>query len=243
MEVPAAPEPYGSPPLCGAKLRGKDATCRNTAGKNTDHVGTGKCWLHGGKTPIKHGRYSLITSRPRLSQLMQALGAEANPLDLMPDLLILRALVYEYIERHGALEDALLAWHASYITGYQEAVKLWREQLAQWAEEQDHGPQTEPPPIPIPQAFESKPKQLPDILSVGTFIDKIGVMVERIQKKEAEQKVTLTDLNRVLDQLGVEVVMALQEVIPDDPDETRTPPELRAEIVAAVERRWGTVRL
>ena len=243
METPDASTPYADSPTCGAKLRRKDAHCKNKPGFKTDHPGQGRCYLHGGKTPIKHGRYSKLTNRPRLAELMQTLGAETNPLDLMPELLMLRALVYEYIDRHGGLEDALLSWHASHTTGYTEAVLLWREQLAQWVEEKDLGQAGEPPPIPIPADFDNRPRFPPDILSVGTFLDKIGGMVERIQKRESEKNVTLTDLNRVLEQLGVEVVMAVKEVIPDDADETRPPADVRAELVAAVERRWGTVRI
>ncbi|ENW97969.1 hypothetical protein F900_03436 [Acinetobacter modestus] len=59
---------------CGAKTRigGK---CQHVAGHRTDHVGTGKCYLHGGaskgprkgalngnKNAYKHGRYAKITS-------------------------------------------------------------------------------------------------------------------------------------------------------------------------------------
>jgi hypothetical protein len=40
-------------PLCGGKRRGEGAgkTCTRPAGWGTDHVGTGRCKLHGGKTP------------------------------------------------------------------------------------------------------------------------------------------------------------------------------------------------
>lgn len=61
-------------PFCGAKKR-DGSTCRQTAGQGTDHVGTGKCWLHGGastgpknkekwkgnKFALKHGYYETIT--------------------------------------------------------------------------------------------------------------------------------------------------------------------------------------
>jgi len=45
---------------CGAKTS-KGKPCQNYAGKKTDHVGEGKCWLHGGRggakrdSPITHG--------------------------------------------------------------------------------------------------------------------------------------------------------------------------------------------
>lgn len=44
---------------CGAKTRA-GTPCRYVAGYKTDHVGQGRCRLHGGATPIKHGRRSTI---------------------------------------------------------------------------------------------------------------------------------------------------------------------------------------
>jgi hypothetical protein len=48
-------------PKCGAKTRGGHP-CTHGAGQRTEHVGDGRCWLHGGKTPrgmksphFKHG--------------------------------------------------------------------------------------------------------------------------------------------------------------------------------------------
>ncbi|MFW8627673.1 hypothetical protein [Deinococcus sp. ME38] len=244
-----AEQPQGPGPLpgtCGAQLRGKAGQyCKNAAGKGTDHVGQGRCRLHGGATPIKHGRYSRI-QRPRLQTLMAELAKDADPLDVTQELLILRALVTDYIERYDALTDAVIAWHASHTSGYQEAVTLWRERLANYLEEVNAGynePVMGPPPPPIPEAFEAKPRQVPDILSVGRFITDIARIAEQLQKRDAEQRITLVDLNRILEQLGVETVHAVKEVIPDDADLTiSTPTELRAELVAAVERRWGTIR-
>lgn len=55
--------------FCGAKKRQGEGTCRLPAGWGTDHVGRGRCKLHGGCTPrhskrgadhpdFKHGLYS-----------------------------------------------------------------------------------------------------------------------------------------------------------------------------------------
>lgn len=47
--------------VCAAKLRKKDGrTCRQPAGYKTTHVGVGRCWLHGGLTPVKSGLYSKV---------------------------------------------------------------------------------------------------------------------------------------------------------------------------------------
>ncbi|MVN88783.1 hypothetical protein GO986_18755 [Deinococcus sp. HMF7620] len=249
MDDPKPSEPYGSGPIpgtCGAQLRGKPGQyCKNPAGKGTTHLGEGKCRIHGGATPIKHGRYSSI-QRPRLQELMAEFAKDADPLDTMPELLILRALVTDYIERYDALTDAITAWHLSHTSGYDEAVKLWREQLAAYLDEVNsgyHEPVMGPPRPPIPEAFENKPRQAPDILSVGKFIRDITGIVEQLQKRDSDQRITLVDLNRILEQLGVETVHAVKEVIPDDTDlSICTPAELRAQLVEVTERRWGTIR-
>ena len=51
-------------PFCGAKTRA-GTPCKRPAGWGTDHVGEGRCKLHGGATPrgplhprYKHGKYS-----------------------------------------------------------------------------------------------------------------------------------------------------------------------------------------
>lgn len=62
-------------PLCGAKTRA-GTPCRRPAGWGTDHVGEGRCKLHGGRSPrgflhprYKHGRYAeyeIVVTCPRL---------------------------------------------------------------------------------------------------------------------------------------------------------------------------------
>ena len=61
-------------PKCGAKTKA-GTPCKLTAGHGTDHVGAGKCKLHGGasdgapegnQNAVKHGAYSAII-RERLS--------------------------------------------------------------------------------------------------------------------------------------------------------------------------------
>jgi hypothetical protein len=80
---------------CGAKKRGGPGLCTRPAGWGTDHAGVGKCKLHGGASPIKHGRYSKIP-RERLRHRLDELAAsDSNPLDLVPDLQLLRAVLLE----------------------------------------------------------------------------------------------------------------------------------------------------
>jgi hypothetical protein len=55
-------EPHDRP-QCGARKRQPaypGETCARPAGWGTEHAGYGKCKLHGGATPYRHGRYSRV---------------------------------------------------------------------------------------------------------------------------------------------------------------------------------------
>ena len=62
--------------ICGAKTKSRDGVCQLRAGWGTDHLGEGKCKLHGGastgppkgnKNARKHGAYEAVT-RDQLSE-------------------------------------------------------------------------------------------------------------------------------------------------------------------------------
>jgi hypothetical protein len=62
---------------------------------------------------ITYGRYSMI-ARPAIQGRLDALNAaDPDPLDLLPELHLLRALVIDFIERYDTSREALLAWHAA----------------------------------------------------------------------------------------------------------------------------------
>lgn len=184
---------------CGATTRA-GGTCKKQAGWGTDHLGEGKCRLHGGATPIRHGRYSKIT-RPRIRELLDQYENDPAPLDLLPEVKLLRALLTDWVERYDEFVDALLAWHDSFRTG-------------EW---------------------EGKPTKVLDITAAAGLVDKVGAMVDRIEKTKREGNITLETLDRVLEQVGVELVQALQEEVPDA--------AARARILATFERRWSSVRI
>jgi len=84
--------------ICGAKTRA-GTPCQQVSGWGTDHVGQGRCKLHGGKStgrPITHGRYSL-NHRTKLAE-KAATFESANFGDLHAELNLLRALLQEYID-------------------------------------------------------------------------------------------------------------------------------------------------
>lgn len=96
--------------ICGAIRKKGAGICQNPAGKGTDHVGEGRCKFHGGASPRKHGAYSGVTS-VRLRELMAEIDQGGVPLDVTKELLVARALLYDWLNQYDALTAALLAWN------------------------------------------------------------------------------------------------------------------------------------
>lgn len=189
-------------PRCGAKTRG-GGTCKQAQGARTDHPGDGRCWLHGGDTPIKHGFDSTVHAARLKDRIARHLG-NPDPTNLLPELAQLRAFAEELMERWELIygvDGALLAWHESYQKGGQEP----------------------------------KPRQLPDFSAVTTVVDRVGAMVDRIQKHRADQLVSYETLNRALELFAAEVVGAMKDVGIDE--------DAIAAIIANTQSRWRTVRL
>jgi hypothetical protein len=246
---------------CGAKTR--NGNCKLPAGHGTNHVGQGRCKLHGGNNPVKHGRYSKI-NRPRIRELLDEFEEQGDELNLVPELHMLRALITDYIERYDAQTEALIAWHESTGVGFLDAKerytiaydkwlvdyevwqKSWEEYRDQVIATQEHYRYgwTEPPEVavmpmpptpPQPADYANKPRQVVDILDVAKFIGQIGTLAERIEKQRQEGSITMATLDRVLEQIGVEIVQAAQETVTDA--------TTRQSLLECVERRIGTIAI
>jgi hypothetical protein len=104
--------------LCGARAKSRPGgTCRKPAGWGTDHVGEGRCRIHGGVSgTLKHGRYSKV-KHTALRELIERHEQDPEPLNIHPELAAARALFESYIDRYQAWADALLAWHESWKLG------------------------------------------------------------------------------------------------------------------------------
>lgn len=98
-------------PRCSAQLRKKPGRyCQNRAGYKTPHLGDGRCYLHGGLTPIKTGRYSRI-QHARLKHILEDLEtSDQATLDLEPEARLLRAMVIDYVNRYDDFVDELHRW-------------------------------------------------------------------------------------------------------------------------------------
>jgi len=96
MELPKKRDPMTPASQCGATTRA-GTPCKHEAGWGTDHFGEGRCKLHGGATPIRHGRYSKV-NRARLASLIDEMADDPDPLDVGPELATGRALLLELLE-------------------------------------------------------------------------------------------------------------------------------------------------
>lgn len=189
---------------CGAKTRSGGA-CKQAKGARTDHPGVGRCWLHGGATPVRHGMRSTVHTA-RLGDLIEKHLQNPDPLNLLPEVAQLRAFAEDLMGRWESIygvDGALLAWHESFNN----------------------------PESPV----QPKPRQLPDFSAVSTVVDRVGAMVDRIQKHKAEGVITLETLNRVLRQHGVEVVAAVKEFGLGEEDSNR--------LIDLIEKRWGRIQV
>lgn len=195
---------------CGAKTK-SGKPCDHPAGFRTDHPGSGRCYLHGGATPVQHGLRSKV-HRSRLDELIEKHMKNPDPLNLLPEVAQLRAFAEDLQTRWDEIygpDGALLAWHESYLVRFDKDGK-------------------ELPVAP-------KPRQLPDFSAVSTVVDRVGAMVDRIQKHKAEGVITLDTLHRVLRKHGVEAVAAIREAKLDE--------ATASALIKNIEARWGAIRV
>lgn len=92
---------------------GKWGYCYARAGQGTDHLGYGRCKLHGGATDNEAMRYAAL-GNPAIAELVAKYLEDPDPLNLREELAAGRALFKHFVDEWGAISDALLAWHASF---------------------------------------------------------------------------------------------------------------------------------
>lgn len=85
--------------FCNAKTR-QGTPCKHQAGWGTDHVGDGRCKMHGGNAgaPIKHGRYS-VKHRQSLADKVSHFESDPAPYELDGELAMMRAIFDDYLSR------------------------------------------------------------------------------------------------------------------------------------------------
>lgn len=162
--------------LCGAQLRKRPGRyCRQPLGYKTPHVGSGRCYLHGGLTPIKTGMHSMI-KHTRLKDLLTELEkTDQEVMDLEPEVKLMRAMVIDFINRYDDFVDQLETWYNAIDAGRSDQ-KL--------------------PPIP---------RKFPDLNDASQLIEGTSRIVERIHKITREGSITLDVFRTVMSRMGAVV--------------------------------------
>ena len=202
---------------CGAKTR-SGTLCKRPSGWGTDHVGVGRCKLHGGATPIKSGRYSRLKTE-RLRSLIEEYEADPNPTDIMPELAAARALFQDFIERYQCFTDALIAWHQSYQQGRQRPISPEKasaflnlvddyEELI--AEREDDLSDRQKGDLDFARQYVealqndngNKPHQVLDIGDAYRILSEITKIVERHERIKSANAISRPDLARVMGEMA-----------------------------------------
>ena len=165
--------------LCGAKKKQGEGTCGNTAGFKTDHVGEGKCYLHGGATP-KRGVVVPYARGPN------SLARQAEEMRQDPDLLD--------TEEQVALMKVIIRQQ---VGEYDEAIRrFYEEELPAWEALKARDPDTleMPPKKPQPTDFVSH-----EGIRLLTLVQKTTLDV-LFQKQNMLPK---TEVSRIMAELSV----------------------------------------
>jgi hypothetical protein len=171
----------GTTGYCGAKLRNKDATCRNYPGLKTEHPGEGRCYRHGGNQRLTTGGIGPY-AKHRLGPKIREHAKNPDPLNLLPEVALLRAYAEDWLDRYDEIfgpEGALIAWHESFKN---------------------------------PEAKVNKPTQIIDVSYITNLIDRIGVMADRIFRQQQQTGIPLATVGKIYGQMGEGVMLAAIEI-------------------------------
>lgn len=182
VALPARAEPGGTAPTkpipatetCNARTRKDGTPCQREAGWGTDHVGIGRCKLHGGAAStanLKHGRYSTVRHE-QLRELIAEMEADPDPLNAIPELATARALLKGWLDDYQDLVDALMAWNA--------------------AEERDAALEDRKP----------RPARIPEVKDALPLISEISKAVKRVQDARNANAISRPELHRLMGEMG-----------------------------------------
>lgn len=94
----------------------REKYCGNDAGLGTPST-VGRCKFHGGIMDgdgrLNYHRYS-HRLKERYAKLVEEFAQDEDPLNLLPEIDVLRALFVDFIDRYDEYTEALLAWHNSF---------------------------------------------------------------------------------------------------------------------------------
>jgi hypothetical protein len=211
---------------CGARTRA-GSPCSKVAGWRTDHPGQGRCYLHGGRTPIKHGRYSTV-QRATVRELFERFSGDEDPWNVAEELALVRALLHDFIDRHGQFVAALSAWYDTWEGRYiplpeaekkalVDALDEYENSLADLDDSDEERQRLElarSAVIFLTTPQDPKPRQVLDIADAVKHVDVISKIIYRVEQTRAAGAVSIEQLKRFF--FAVERVIATR--LSDQPE-------------------------
>ena len=217
---------------CGSPKK-DGSPCRRPAGWGTDHNKQGRCIKHSGR-PITTGRWSQI-KRKSISEAIDHFDSDEDPLDLIPDVKLLRALIKDFIERYEAMRDALLAWHD--VNRLRKLLGYCR-QLERLNLDEESGLSSSLAREIVGKiaaataALESaRPRQVLDLADAGRLIDQCSKVAQRHHAIKSSGAITMDTFRRVHEQMALIMIKHVGKL--DD----------GSEALKRVEKEWGRVKL
>ncbi len=206
---------------CGRATTTDGLPCTNTKGFLTPHPGAGLCKYHGGTSPsaiAKHSLYERVQSPGLLDALARVREANVDSTDLTPEVQALRAIVIDFIERRDEYVEALLDFRLSFSQAVTTALNADRT----------HDPMLMASACAqIASSMNLRPTEVVDVADASTIIDRVGKMAERIHKMKTSQTITLDQIKKLLDNMG----MSLARHVKDEG------------VIAAIQAEWNSLEL
>lgn len=210
--------------LCGAPLRSGEGFCSQPAGFQTDHHGSGACWLHGGLPGSYGGRYDSVL-RLEIAELIHGFAQDPEPLNILPELFIVRALLVDFINRYEENRNLQLAWYDTWMhqpwkpgdllmlrEALQELETRLRE-TGEWEDDASMAAERLRDAMTMLEAMEvcytGRPREILDIADAYRMAAEATKIVERVEKIRNRGAVPRTDFVRVMTELGRTVEAAL----------------------------------
>lgn len=182
--------------------------CRARAGAGTDHPGVGRCKNHAGSSPVKHGFYRSIDA-PRIRELMDQFEQHPDPLNVLEDLNLVRALTRDYVERASNGQTSRVPEARLLLDTLDEYEITLRDDDAEPTEAQLE--QLEKAREAI--AALTAERALPDVGEAVKFVDVISKMIHRVEMLRTAGAVSLDQVRRFLAAVDRE----LQLYVTDEP--------------------------
>ena len=172
--------------------------------------------------------------RKDVRELMKEFQQIEDPLNLLGELALCRALVVDFINRHDESAKALLAWHNSFSRAYlkqrrreieaeakgpRQDLETMIAELDQLSEKRtnadlmreafDLGLQVRERADPI--EFAGKPRWISDITGARVLLSEVTKIAARIRKFQSEDAISQKDFFRLMAEMGKAVETHVQD--------------------------------